>query len=730
MTSPLSTLVELDLDGVWTDISAYCRVDGGVAQITRGRQDEQAAPSPAQCVVKLNNKDGRFSPRNPTGPYYGLIKRNTPLRVTVTAGAADPSVRFVGEVARWPVSWALSEADVWVSVTANGLRRRLSQGQTPLRGALERAISALPNLVAYWPMDDPNGSTTFASAVNGVAAMTVQPPVAFGGDTTHFPAHPGMPVINGGSAYAEFPYTAAGEVQARVFAYVPSGLSGTGGNLISVYFTGGNIGRVSLDVIQSTGVLFLQMWDLNGVYVGGSGFVGPTASILDTPVRLTMAVKQNGANVDMRVDLTAMDGSNTSYTGSMNSKTLGSAYLAMVAAPPYLPAYSAITGITLGHFTVQDDWTSTGDLVTGIPGVSALDAYTGEAAFDRITRLSTEEGITVYAGGPSTNGGAAMGPQRPGTLLDLLDEAALVDGGILTEQIDALAFVYTLRDDLYNQVPTAVMDYAGRDLAVLEPVEDDQRTVNDLTVTRTGGSSARYVRTDGPLSTAPPPVGIGRYDSALELNVETDAQLPDQASWRVWLGTVDEPRYPAIGMDLIKATDPFPTGDLDALLALREGHAVQVDNPPAFAGAPDDIRQLVAGWREVIGTHVYEMVLCGIPATPYDVGVYDDEGDGTYPGLTLEPGSRYSPDECVTAEALDATETAIDVTTTGPIWTTDPAEYPLDLNIGGERITAGGCTGSTASQTFTGCTRSVNGVVKTHAAGAEVALWQPARYAL
>jgi len=63
------------------------------------------------------------------------------------------------------------------------------------------------------------------------------------------------------------------------------------------------------------------------------------------------------------------------------------------------------------------------------------------------------------------------------------------------------------------------------------------------------------------------------------------------------------------------------------------------------------------------------------------------------------------------------------------LWTVDAAAFPVDVNIGGEKVTVTNITGASSPQTFT-VTRSVNGVVKTHAAGEQVRLWKTPRYAL
>jgi hypothetical protein len=85
----LNITVEIQLNGTWTDISQYCMVrdDQGGILIERGRQDEASEVDAGRCTLELDNTDLRFSPRYPNGAYYGMIGRNTPLRVSVNAGS-------------------------------------------------------------------------------------------------------------------------------------------------------------------------------------------------------------------------------------------------------------------------------------------------------------------------------------------------------------------------------------------------------------------------------------------------------------------------------------------------------------------------------------------------------------------------------------------------------------------------------------------------------------------
>lgn len=91
--SPLDIDVELNLGGTWTDITSYVRGESGVS-ITRGYSREGASADPARCNLTLENTDGRFSPRNPSSPYYGQLGRNTPIRVSAHGG--EPYLHLPG----------------------------------------------------------------------------------------------------------------------------------------------------------------------------------------------------------------------------------------------------------------------------------------------------------------------------------------------------------------------------------------------------------------------------------------------------------------------------------------------------------------------------------------------------------------------------------------------------------------------------------------------------------
>jgi hypothetical protein len=198
--------------------------------------------------------------------------------------------------------------------------------------------------------------------------------------------------------------------------------------------------------------------------------------------------------------------------------------------------------------------------------------------------------------------------------------------------------------------------------------------------------------------------------------VKADTQLPDLAGWLLHQGTVDEPRYPAVAVDLGRA--PFAasaalTGDV---MDTDVGATVALTNLPAWL-PPDDTDQLVRGYSETLSNFTHTVAFIGEPASPQVVGIYDDTA------------FRYHPDGSTLAAGVTSSATSLSVATaSGPLWFAF-ASTSFDIVVGGERMTVTATSGTSSPQTFT-VTRSVNGVVKAHSAGETVDLFQPTIYAI
>ncbi len=105
---------------------------------------------------------------------------------------------------------------------------------------------------------------------------------------------------------------------------------------------------------------------------------------------------------------------------------------------------SNIDDWAIGHVTLQRVKTLSTELAT------ELNAHVGEKAGDRIRRLCDEEGIKCRIEGDPADT-EAMGPQRPLTLMSLLEECANTDLGILHEARSARAVGYRTRASMQDQ---------------------------------------------------------------------------------------------------------------------------------------------------------------------------------------------------------------------------------------------------------------------------------------
>ncbi|WEH40804.1 hypothetical protein [Streptomyces sp. AM 2-1-1] len=120
---PLDLRGELLLGGTWVDITSRMYTREPV-RIVHGTAPGASQADPASCSVLLNNDGGALSPRNPMGPYYGLLGRNTPIRLTLPAD--ESWLRLDGGYTSTPHSTGLTipgDFDVRVEATLDDWRR-------------------------------------------------------------------------------------------------------------------------------------------------------------------------------------------------------------------------------------------------------------------------------------------------------------------------------------------------------------------------------------------------------------------------------------------------------------------------------------------------------------------------------------------------------------------------------------------------------------------------------
>lgn len=685
--SPLSVAVDLYMFNNWVEVTRLNTGQAGVyardaVTVARGRSSEGGTVDPTLVTFTLNNRDGRFSPRNPTGPYYGQIGRNTQARVRV-----GNDVRGVGEVTAWPPKWTTAGEDVWVPVQAAGILRRLQQPVAPLRSVLYRAVTAAGTAVAYWPCEDADGATSLASATGG-PPLTVTGTPTLATSTAYGSSLP-LPVVADSRWRGTVPaYTSTGSTQIR-FAWAIPAAGTTDGAVVARISATGTVGRWDVNYnTAGTGTVTLAAFDVSSANLFTSaGITGVNGAV----ARVSVEVVTDAADIDWALRLYTATGV-TSKTGTLIGRTAG------IVTTVDMDCHVNMASDVLGHISVD---TAVADAASA---TSEITGYAGEAAAARVLRLCAEQGIAATVVGTASDS-SAMGAQSPGKLVDLLRDCEAADQGVLYEPRDALGLAYRTRVSMYNQAAGVTLDYAAADLSQLDQTDDDQLTRNDWTVTRSGGSFATAVDNTGPLSVLDPPDGAGRYDTAATVNVATDGVLPDHAGWRLHQGTVDEPRYPQVGVNLARAN--FTPALTAQVVGLDVGDRVDVDNPPAWL-PPGTIVQLGFGFVETLNAFTRTLTANCVPGSPWQVAVYNSTG------------SRYSTDGSTLGADAAAGDTALTVVTaTGPVWAHNDGDY--DLLISGEQVTVTAVTGAASPQTLT-VTRAVNGVSKTLPAGSAVGL--------
>jgi hypothetical protein len=219
----------------WVKVTSYVYQREGTSApvlITRGRPDQTTTVNPSRMTLQLNNRAGQFSPRNPAGPWYGQLGRNTPVRVSVPGTGsylrlADDAVsscacpdsaalRALGSpdiridlrlgshvpcllVSKWSAlgtGWALAlngDGSVTFTWTSGGTVSQQSTSglglPVPLGRVMIRAmLNAAAGTLTVWTAPAMGGAQVLLAAVPGTGATSVD-------------GAPGQPVIVGYNPY-------------------------------------------------------------------------------------------------------------------------------------------------------------------------------------------------------------------------------------------------------------------------------------------------------------------------------------------------------------------------------------------------------------------------------------------------------------------------------------------------------------------------------------------------
>lgn len=534
------------------------------------------------------------------------------LAVYVLSDADDWWPRFCGEIAEFPQRWAKGSSDVWVPVRAAGVSRRVA-ASTDATSAVETSLRSRPELVAYWPLTD-DGVSAFSSGVPGGAPMAF----AADGDDPGLQGYSGfagsLPVATfndaGAIGYVVNPGTSA-LWGGGALVHIPDNGAAAGANLITLEFQGGTISALVVEYTSSTSLTRKVIYNDGTSTTTGTtdwssifpdGFVG--ARML-----LFFRAEQSGADVPWAytaVNLDDPDGVVATVSGTASSATLGSPVRFSVGTELATAQTLHTTPVAFGHaFVMASTTLQSTDPDLGEGSIRAFYGWTDNKTTDRVFRLCRSAGVKVCV--PHNDTDTAMGVQSVAPLWDLLLEAETAGaGGRLVDAAGFPGLWWRGRVSKEAQAAKLTFSLTGSQVHSADPTDDDLLTVNDVTVERLDGGSARA--TDDTSIAA-----LGRYAKRYEVSLHDPGDAAQHASWQLHFGTVDEMRWPELTVTWERNSGQQDEGGL-----LQIGDVIELDDVPTWAGG-GSTRLVVEGYRDEVTDSTWRTTYVLVPAAPWDV---------------------------------------------------------------------------------------------------------------
>lgn len=576
-------------DRAWTDVSSWVELAEGLS-IDFGRGDERSTADANTLSLTLDNTDGRFTALRPASPYYPNVRIGTPIRVTATPVGGSPSVRFVGFVDEWPVSWDGSDDYADAQITASSRLARLGLDAT-LRSVIEQTILA-GDPVAYYTLSEAEGATSAAdSSGNGAAPLTMRgdgAAVVFGVATGPGGDDRTAATFAGGQ-YLEGDARSGGSAsESSVIFFNRSTPPATIENL----FLGGPMTTLRMD---SAGHIFTTGVTSSRNYADGATHCA--AAVYEVP-------EFGPPTFYLYVDGVLVGSTNGGGGGSLQLR---------VGGPD--SGGGAFTGV-LAHAATFDNPLSAAhvaDIATAGRG-----AFAGETAGARLIRYAGWAGIDpseVAAAGATTLSAIDTTDSQ---IVDVMRAVETTEGGVL---FDARDGVLTLLDRAVRYTGTGfTLDMAAQTIgADFAPKLDRSALVNDATGTNTAGTiTARVVDTASRDY-------YGPATASIEVATD-DPDAPRQAAeWTVARYAEPKVRVPSLTVNLLDFTAAPSQNDV---LGATIGTLLTVTNQPGQAATATGA-YFVEGCTEAIGPEAYTMTFNVSPAEPYNqVVIFDAPGRG------------------------------------------------------------------------------------------------------
>lgn len=691
----LSFKFELFLGGSWVDVTSYVR-DTQAVTIKRGSTDWAPKLTPATAKFKLDNSDDRFNPRNPLSPYYGLLVRNTPVRIS-RVGSGSNNERFYGEVYGFEPRWNKNRSDCSVSIEASGTLRRILKNQTTPKSSYRSWMnthSSYPFVGYYYPLEE------------GSDAIEATPDIGAGGGI--FNAG-GTPPKSWGAATMNDWFPNGVSIPANRAMGFPTDMRGAIANAweVTALLTFSSDTAVAAFEINCS---YQTWWVVFRAATNDVMVIAPDKTTDTSSLPGVTLSKDAPVWVNFRVTYDAGLPGLVAYVagipiGQVSDSIIISNTASMLNYNVAYPRFMFVHNQSADDSTIGVSNLSVSESQSGTTGFNitfkAMKGSPGENTRDRFERLCDEQGVANSTLGDFV----PMGRQYVQSFEDHLTEImASSNYGTVVESRSGPELLLTGTPG--NSLVSGIVNYSEL-FAEPEPVEDDQLTANIVTVVNSHGGQTTVSKTSGTMSVDE----IGPVERKLETNTKWFSQAASLADLTLARGTWPGPRFSAITVSAQANPSQYST-----YRKIDVGGVIWLDGMSP-AGYYDQLTLLVLSVSETITQTDHLFTYTVAP------------GEIVYQFWVVENGgyrSRLDVDDCTTVALVNSSVTTIDVNVPTALWATSGA-FPFDVMVAGERMTVTAVSNLTSTTQRMTVTRSVNGVVKSIPAGSEVHIF-PAGY--
>jgi hypothetical protein len=639
-------------------------------------------------TLRLIDDQDQYRPSNPAGPLYDIIGPYLPYAYDVagsprSAGSIDILTpdRTKGHAATAGVT---TRGVRWVDVKLTDPIGELGRWREVVTSPMRGFISALPTLRDYWPGEDGANAAVMSAAVGTPAPAQG---VTFEGSDGPSGSNKLLTLGSSGRIRGKFSKGISTTSWQICFATDMAGADGTERTVFQWTTSNGwtwswkaSTTTYRLDVVDADGSSLLS-WGLT------NGDVDPGENVL-----FVLKAHRSGSTWTAEAwwweeGETVLWGGTNTFSGAAGRPTSWTVFTNTIMNGAYFGHLFAVTTQT--------------DNLLSYNALHAAGGYPRETTADRFERACDQRNIPNQVLG---SGAAAspMGPQRPGTTKQQLQEIQRTEQGLIFPSRDGRGLVLALRDYLYQQSFTPALELTA-------PVDTDPKEVasaaelyNVVIASNRSGDSVTAVETAGRYGTADPPDGIGVVDKEVKVNHYTIGELANAAnSWMRYFQQVLA--FGEITVDL--DDDDIDQAVRDAAEAADVGMFIRLTG-----ATPDPVLLLIIGVSGRDQRTRSTITFTVVPGDVWDIGTWDGPSVWQLATCTVK-----------TAASNSATTLVLKLTD-DEAWST--TAEPYDLMVAGERVTVttmGARTGTPGDwEQQATVTRSVNGVVKAQVVGASV----------